>query len=340
MHVACSGPPNPTSRRRCPADSRPPTPSTRRGVACREPTLRTRDGRPGVATPRRAGGRPLRRQRAHRPPGSRPHRRAGRALNRAGRDARSTIEAERTRGPVTVPGRDILDRGDRRLDREEQLAGSTSRLEARPGGGVILRGSLPTAPPGRTRSPSNRSTRAGGDPIPDIRPDGHNDGPVNGQDVTAAMVPRKRHLGDGQAKARGRPAGEGEGHSPRTGSRGKIATLRKYYDLGPARSLPRRTTAPTGRPNRSPTWPGRPSVHDGHDPSGRHKFASDLQPGRAGRTPGAAQTPDGEPLGLVPGPGPAPGRGQGGAGQPPGGGRRRGVVAAGHVGRDRRPGGA
>ncbi len=74
-----------------------------------------------------------------------PLRRAGRALDQAGKDIRSGIETDAARGQVTAQERDILHRVGKRIDWDKQMSGSTLRLEVRPGGVVILQGSVPSA---------------------------------------------------------------------------------------------------------------------------------------------------------------------------------------------------
>ncbi|WP_435018719.1 BON domain-containing protein [Tundrisphaera sp. TA3] len=71
-----------------------------------------------------------------------PLRRAGRALDQTGKNIRATVETEIVRGQITAQERDVLTRVGKRIDWDKQLAGSTLRLEAQPGGVVVLQGSV------------------------------------------------------------------------------------------------------------------------------------------------------------------------------------------------------
>ena len=67
---------------------------------------------------------------------------AGRALDQTGKNIRSTVETEVARGQISAQERDVLNRVGKRIDWDKQLAGSTLRLEAQPGGVVVLQGSV------------------------------------------------------------------------------------------------------------------------------------------------------------------------------------------------------
>ena len=71
-----------------------------------------------------------------------PLRRAGQALDNAGKSIRYRVETEVARGQITAEEREVLARVTRRIEWDKQLVGSTMRLEARPGGEVVLRGSV------------------------------------------------------------------------------------------------------------------------------------------------------------------------------------------------------
>ena len=74
-----------------------------------------------------------------------PLRRAGRALDQTGKNIRSSIETEVTRGQISADERDVLNRVGKRIDWDKQMAGCTLRLEVQAGGVVILQGSVPSA---------------------------------------------------------------------------------------------------------------------------------------------------------------------------------------------------
>ncbi len=71
-----------------------------------------------------------------------PLQRAGQALDRTGKNIRSRVETEIARGQAAAEERDVLHRVLRRIEWDKRFAGSTLRLESRPGGTMILRGSV------------------------------------------------------------------------------------------------------------------------------------------------------------------------------------------------------
>ncbi len=71
-----------------------------------------------------------------------PLRRTGRALDNAGKNIRSRVENEVAREQINAQERDMLSRVVRRIDWDKQLVGSTMQVEARPGGAIVLRGSV------------------------------------------------------------------------------------------------------------------------------------------------------------------------------------------------------
>ena len=74
-----------------------------------------------------------------------PLRRVGRAFNRTGRNIRVNVENEVFRGQINAQEWEILHRVGKRIEWDKQLIGSAMRLEAQPGGVVILQGSVLTA---------------------------------------------------------------------------------------------------------------------------------------------------------------------------------------------------
>jgi osmotically-inducible protein OsmY len=72
-----------------------------------------------------------------------PLRRAGQALDNAGKNLRYRVETEIARGQVAVQDREVLHRVARRIEWDKQFLGSTLRIEVRPGGTVLLQGSVP-----------------------------------------------------------------------------------------------------------------------------------------------------------------------------------------------------
>jgi hypothetical protein len=71
-----------------------------------------------------------------------PLRRAGQALDNAGRNIRYRVETEIARGQAAVQDREVLNRVARRIEWDKQFLGSTMRIEVRPGGTVVLQGSV------------------------------------------------------------------------------------------------------------------------------------------------------------------------------------------------------
>jgi hypothetical protein len=71
-----------------------------------------------------------------------PLRRAGQALDNAGKNIRYRVETEIARGQVAVQDREVLHRVARRIEWDKQFLGSTMRIEVRPGGAVVLQGSV------------------------------------------------------------------------------------------------------------------------------------------------------------------------------------------------------
>ena len=72
-----------------------------------------------------------------------PLRRAGQALDNAGKNIRYRVETEIARGQEAVQDREVLHRVARRIEWDKQFLGSTLRIEVRPGGTVVLQGSVP-----------------------------------------------------------------------------------------------------------------------------------------------------------------------------------------------------
>jgi osmotically-inducible protein OsmY len=72
-----------------------------------------------------------------------PIRRAGQALDNAGKNLRYRVETEIARGQVALQDREVLHRVARRIMWDKQFLGSTLRIEVRPGGTVLLQGSVP-----------------------------------------------------------------------------------------------------------------------------------------------------------------------------------------------------
>jgi hypothetical protein len=73
-----------------------------------------------------------------------PLRRAGRALDSAGKNIRSRVETEVARGQATAIERDLASRVTLRLSWDKPLVDSAIRLEVRPDGTTVLRGSVRT----------------------------------------------------------------------------------------------------------------------------------------------------------------------------------------------------
>ncbi len=71
-----------------------------------------------------------------------PLRRAGQALDNAGKNIRYRVETEIARGQVAIQDREVLNRVARRIEWDKQFLGSTLRIEVRPGGMVVLQGSV------------------------------------------------------------------------------------------------------------------------------------------------------------------------------------------------------
>ena len=71
-----------------------------------------------------------------------PLRRAGQALDNAGKNIRYRVESEIARGQVTVQEREVLSRVQRRIEWDRPLVGSAMQFEVRPGGAVVIRGSV------------------------------------------------------------------------------------------------------------------------------------------------------------------------------------------------------
>ena len=71
-----------------------------------------------------------------------PLRRVGRALDNTGKNIRGRIETEVARGQITAQEREVLHRVARRIEWDKKLAGSALQLEARPGGVMVVRGSV------------------------------------------------------------------------------------------------------------------------------------------------------------------------------------------------------
>ncbi len=68
--------------------------------------------------------------------------RVGRGLDNAGRSIRGTVETEIARGQINAQERDVLRRVIKRIEWDKPLVGSVMQIEARPGGAIILRGSV------------------------------------------------------------------------------------------------------------------------------------------------------------------------------------------------------
>jgi hypothetical protein len=71
-----------------------------------------------------------------------PLRRAGQALDNAGKNIRYRVETEIARGQEALQDREVLHRVARRIEWDKQFLGSTLRIEVRPGGTVVLQGSV------------------------------------------------------------------------------------------------------------------------------------------------------------------------------------------------------
>ena len=71
-----------------------------------------------------------------------PLRRAGQALDNAGKNIRYRVETEIARGQEVVQDREVLRRVARRIEWDKQFLGSTLRIEVRPGGTVVVQGSV------------------------------------------------------------------------------------------------------------------------------------------------------------------------------------------------------
>ncbi len=71
-----------------------------------------------------------------------PIRRAGQALDNAGKNIRYRVETEIARGQDAVQDREVLHRVARRIEWDKQFLGSTLRIEVRPGGAVVVQGSV------------------------------------------------------------------------------------------------------------------------------------------------------------------------------------------------------
>jgi hypothetical protein len=72
-----------------------------------------------------------------------PLRRAGQALDNAGKNIRYRVETEIARGQVALQDREVLHRVARRIEWDKRFLGSAMRIEVRPGGTVVLQGSVP-----------------------------------------------------------------------------------------------------------------------------------------------------------------------------------------------------
>jgi hypothetical protein len=73
-----------------------------------------------------------------------PLNRVGRALDNAGKNIRYRVESEVARGQVVSEEREVLGRVLRRIEWDKPMQGSALRLEGRPDGVVVLRGSVLT----------------------------------------------------------------------------------------------------------------------------------------------------------------------------------------------------
>lgn len=71
-----------------------------------------------------------------------PIERAGQALDNAGKNIRYRVESEIARGQITAQEREVLSRVMRRIEWDKRFVGSAVQFEARPGGTLILRGSV------------------------------------------------------------------------------------------------------------------------------------------------------------------------------------------------------
>jgi hyperosmotically inducible periplasmic protein len=71
-----------------------------------------------------------------------PLQRAGQALDNAGKTIRYRVETEIARGQAAVQDREVLHRVARRIEWDKQFLGSALRMEVRPGGTVVLQGSV------------------------------------------------------------------------------------------------------------------------------------------------------------------------------------------------------
>ncbi|WP_406696633.1 BON domain-containing protein [Singulisphaera sp. Ch08] len=71
-----------------------------------------------------------------------PLRRAGRALDATGKNIRSRVETDVARAQSAVQEREMLNRVVRRIEWDKQFVGSALRVESRPGGAIVLRGSV------------------------------------------------------------------------------------------------------------------------------------------------------------------------------------------------------
>ncbi len=70
--------------------------------------------------------------------------RTGRAIDNAGRGIRNAVETGVAQGQVNTEEREVLTRVMRRIEWDKHLAGSPMQYEVRPGGIVVLRGSVPS----------------------------------------------------------------------------------------------------------------------------------------------------------------------------------------------------
>lgn len=74
-----------------------------------------------------------------------PLRRAGRALDATGKNIRSRVETDVARAQSLAMEREMLNRVVRRIEWDKQFVGSALRVESRPGGTIVLRGSVTDA---------------------------------------------------------------------------------------------------------------------------------------------------------------------------------------------------
>ena len=72
----------------------------------------------------------------------RPLQKVGRAFDNAGKNIRNRVENEVAREQISVQERDVLNRVLRRIEWDKQLVSSALQIEARPGGMIVLRGSV------------------------------------------------------------------------------------------------------------------------------------------------------------------------------------------------------